>query len=232
MENLSHWHNKLLIFTLTSILVLSVFSIVSDGAVKKKWVEAYSDIRVEYNGTPLTGSDAPLLIQNKAYVPLRTLMSYFGDKEIQWDAGNRNIRIISKQNPMEAMYMSQISLRNSQITDLEDQVKDLKAQLKTAKAATMSTKTMRKVLNAAFGKYDGKTVSFSVSGNATNLTLSVVMSASDWNSFSSYDKARFLNTVCATIYADGSQATITGTVKDGSSTLKTFTVKPGQSVTL
>ncbi len=219
---------------LTAVLALSLIAGSTDAAPKKKMLEAYSDISIEYNGTDLADADGPLLINNKTYIPLRMLMNYFGDKEINWDNDLRKVRIKNKQNPMEAMYMAQISSRNAQIADLEKQVKDLKAQLAAAQttAKELNLTKLKKALNADYEDYDNRDISITVSGDSEKIRLTVSLSKTDWTAMSSSRKSALLKNICNDIWDEAEDAVIEGTIKDSSKTLASFSVKPGKTISL
>lgn len=226
--------SKILSLGMLVVLTLSLATSGSYGASKKKMLEAYEDIQIEYNGTTLTDADGPLLINNKTYIPLRMLMNYFGDKDIAWDNASRKVKVNSKQNQMEAMYMAQLSTRNSQIASLEQQVKDLKAQLAATKdTTTEDDKVMTKLskdLDDDYENYDKKDVSVSVSGTATKVNLTVKIDKADWDDFSTSEKNTFMEKICDDIWDEFSKATVDGTIKDGSKTLDSFSVKAGKDV--
>lgn len=219
---------------LAAVVALSLIAGSTYAAPKKKMLEAYSDISIEYNGTDLADADGPLLINNKTYIPLRMLMNYFGDKEINWDNDQRKVRIKNKQNPMEAMYMAQISSRNAQIAELEKQVKDLKAQLATAQttAKELNLTKLKKALNADYEDYDNRDISITVSGDSEKIRLTVSLSKTDWTAMSSSRKSALLKNICNDIWDEAEDAVIEGTIKDSSKTLASFSVKPGKTISL
>lgn len=227
---------KIMTLALTGILTVALATSGVYADPKKKMLEAFDDIQIEYNGTTLSDADGPLLINNKTYIPLRMLMTYFGDKEITWDNSNRKVKVKNKQNSADSMYMSQISTRNAQITALEKEVKDLKAQLAAAKAEAdkdeLDTSKLKKALNDDYEDYDKKDIAISVSGDTSKIKLTVTLDKSDWDDFSASKKVSFLEKICDDIWDEASKATIEGTVKDGSKALDSFTVKPGKDVSL
>lgn len=227
---------RILTLALTAALAVSLATGGVYAGSKKKMLEAYEDILIEYNGTTLTDADGPLLINNKTYIPLRMLMNYFGDKEIAWDNTNRKVKVNNKQNPMEAMYMAQLATRNAQIADLEKQVKDLKAQLATAKTETASDSLnltkLKNNLKDDYDNYDKKDISFSLSGDSSKIKMTITIDKSDWDDFTASEKTKFLNKVCSDIWDEASKATVEGTIKDGSKTLDSFTVKANKDVSL
>lgn len=225
---------KIMATVLAAALVLNLTAGSAIAAPKKKLLEAFEDIQIEYNGTTLADSDGPLLINNKTYIPLRMLMNYFGDKEITWDNASRKVKVKSKQNPMEATYMSQIATRNAQITALEKENKELKAQLAAAladvKKDELDLSKLKKALNDDYEDYDKKDINISLSGDAKKVKLTVTLKKTDWNDFSASEKVKFMEKICADIWDEASKATIEGTIKDGSKTLDSFSVKAGKDV--
>lgn len=219
---------------LTAVLTVSLLAGSTYAAPKKKMLEAYSDIAIEYNGTNLADADGPLLINDKTYIPLRMLMNYFGDKDVSWDNTQRKVRIKNKQNPMEAMYMTQLASRNAQIQDLEKQVKELKAQLATAQTASkeLNLSKLKKALNEDYEDYDKRDFSLAVSGNDDKIKLTVSVSKSDWNDMSTTKRNTLLKNICNDIWDEAEDAVIDGTIKDGTKTLASFSVKPGKTVSL
>ncbi len=230
---------KIITVSLAAVLALSLTANGAYAGSKKKMLEAFEDIQIEYNGTTLSDTDGPLLINNKTYIPLRMLMTYFGDKEISWDNTNRKVKVNSKQNQSDTMYQSQIASRNAQIAELEKQVQGLKAQLAAAKNTTDSETSdslnltkLKKSLNDDYEDYDSKDISIALSGDKSKIKLTVTMSSKDWNDFSASEKTKFLDKVCGDIWDDVSKATIAGTIKSDTKTLDSFSVKPGKDVSL
>lgn len=110
------------------LLVLAVGTAVyaAPAAVK---LTAYQGIKIFYNGTQLTGTDQPYLINNRVYVPLRLLMENFG-KGISWDGANSQVLI--SDNGASVSDLQQLA---SEIESLQKENNELKNTI-----ATLNTK--------------------------------------------------------------------------------------------
>ena len=219
-----------------SLSVVLAASLITGGAFagsQKKYLEAYDDVQIEYNGANLTGADGPLIINNKTYLPLRMLMDTFGDKSVIWDNAMRKVKIFNKQSASETGYMNQIAQRNARIAELEKEVQALKAQIATS--GTSSDKKisdLKKDLNDDYEDYDKKDIKISLSGDTSKIKLTVTLKKADWSDFSASEKENFMEKLCDDIWDEFSKATIDGTIKDGSKELDSFTVKAGKDVSL
>lgn len=225
---------RMAVMALAAVTTVALATGGTYGVSKKQMMEAYSDIQIEYNGTTLTDTDGPLLINNKTYIPLRMLMNYFGDKDVTWDNALRMVRVKSKQSAMESMYMAQITARNAQIAELEKQVKDLKAQLLLAQTTSkeLNLTKLKKALNSDYGDFEDKDITINVTGDADNITLTLTMTKADWTALSSTKKSSLLKQICNDIWDEADSATIKGNIKTSSTTLASFTVKAGKTITL
>lgn len=116
------------------LLVLAVGTAVYAAPMAVK-LTAYQGIKIFYNGTQLSGTDQPYLINNRTYVPLRLLMDNFG-KNIGWDGANNQVII---------------SDNGSSVNDLQQLQSEI-ASLQKKNSELQNTITK---LNAKVAKYEG-----------------------------------------------------------------------------
>ncbi len=104
-----------LAFMLTMVMGSSAFA----ATTTLHRVDAYSGVKIVYNGVELTGASQPYIINDTTYVPLRLLMENFGNG-IYWDALNYRV-IITSDTSKDA----QIAALQKKITELEKTIADL-----------------------------------------------------------------------------------------------------------
>lgn len=156
-----------LLVALTSILIVVFGAVTVYGASNVSTVlQAYKGVKIVYNGTTLTSTSEPYIINNTTYVPIRMLMNQFG-KDISWDATNQQVII---NNSAEEI------AKDKQIEDLKNQVTSLNAKIKGLETALGNADTTIRTIDDALNKYK-KTSSTTVttpvnSGTNTSKTLS------------------------------------------------------------
>lgn len=82
-------------------------------------VDAYSGVKIIYNGMELTGASQPYIINDTTYVPLRLIMENFGNG-VYWDA--LNYRVILTGNTSKD---AEIAALKKQIAELENTIAEL-----------------------------------------------------------------------------------------------------------
>jgi len=148
-----------LLIALASILIVVFGAVTVYGASNVSTVlQAYKGVKVVYNGTTLTSTSEPYIINNTTYVPIRMLMDKIG-KDISWDAANQQVII---NNGAEEI------AKDKQIEDLKNQVTSLNAKIKGLETALGNADTTIRTIDDTLNKYN-KTVS-STTTTTTNTT--------------------------------------------------------------
>ncbi len=156
-----------LLIALASLLIVVVGAVTVYGAPSiSTVVQAYTGVKIVYNGTTLTSTSEPYIINNTTYVPIRMLMNQFG-KDISWDATNQQV-IINNSADEKA--------KDKQIEDLKNEVTALNAKIKGLETALGNADATIRTIDDALNKYQ-KTASTSVTtpvtpGTSTGTTLS------------------------------------------------------------
>jgi hypothetical protein len=106
-------------------------------------VQAYTGVKIVYNGTTLTSTSEPYIINNTTYVPIRMLMNQFG-KDISWDGDT--MQVIIKNSAGE-------NAKDKQIEDLKNEVTALNAKIKGLETALGNADTTLRSIDDALNKY-------------------------------------------------------------------------------
>ena len=151
-----------ILVALASILIVVFGAVTVYGASNVSTVlQAYKGVKIVYNGTALSSTSEPYIINNTTYVPIRMLMDKIG-KDISWDAANQQVII---NNGAEEI------AKDKQIEDLKNQVTSLNAKIKGLETALGNADTTIRTIDDTLKKYN-KTVSptTTTTTNTTNTT--------------------------------------------------------------
>ncbi|HPF20299.1 MAG TPA: copper amine oxidase N-terminal domain-containing protein [Syntrophomonas sp.] len=156
-----------LLIALASLLIVVFGAVTVYGAPSVSTVvQAYTGVKIVYNGTTLTSTSEPYIINNTTYVPIRMLMNQFG-KDISWDGDT--MQVIIKNSAGE-------NAKDKQIEDLKNEVTALNAKIKGLETALGNADTTLRSIDDALDKYQktaGTAVTTPVTpGISTGSTLS------------------------------------------------------------
>lgn len=222
-------------FTLITLVLLLVAAVAIppvQAASLEKMLKANYGVQILYNNQVLTSTNQPFIVDGTTYVPLRMLMDSFGDKQIAWDNTARRVLISSSTSQVETMYMQQIASRNAQITELQNKVKTLEAQLAAKSTSDVDLDDLEGDLNDDYEDFEDLDLSITLSGDEDKITLKVSIDETDWDTLTASEKEDFLQDVCDDIWREAEDADISGTVKDGTKTLDSFSVEADDDVSL
>ncbi|MFJ9498460.1 stalk domain-containing protein [Brevibacillus centrosporus] len=115
------------------ILTAGLFPASSDAQVAKKNLTAnYNNIKVLYNGSQVSTTIEPFIVNGTTYIPLRMMAGVF-NKDITWDGTNYTINVKDQADPgyesMLAQKDAEIERLKSQIDDLNDEIDGLEDDL-------------------------------------------------------------------------------------------------------
>lgn len=214
------------------LLVITVMMVPGvSAATVEQYLKASYGVQILYNNQVLSSTAKPFIVNGTTYVPLRMLMESFGDKQISWDGATSRVIITSGLSQTEAMYMQQISSRNAQITELQNKVKSLEAQLATASTA-VDLDDLEDDLNDDYEDYEGLDITITVSGDSEDITVKLDVDKDDWNALTLAKRENLLQDICDDIWDEAPKADISGSIKDGSTSVDTFSVDAGDDVSL
>ena len=218
---------RLVLITALVLIVATLAAPAAQAATIEKYLKAAYGVQIVFNGTTLSSTNQPFIVNGVTYVPLRMLMDSFGDKQISWDGPNNKVIIASSTSPMESVYMQQITSRNAQIATLQAQVKALEAKL--AAAGDVDLDDLEDELNDT---YEDDDVTITLSGDEEEVTLKIAIDEEDWDALSDSEKEDLLQDICDDIWEEADEADISGTVKDGTKELDSFDVEADDDVSL
>ena len=116
-----------LVFIFTMVIGAAAFGAYT--SVQK--VEAYSGVKVFFNGKEVINPDQPFIINDRTYVPLRMIMELVGSG-VTWDAANYRVmltggasdsELIAKNAELRTEKNGKLKGKQQQIWTIEDDVK-------------------------------------------------------------------------------------------------------------
>ncbi|MDP4096237.1 copper amine oxidase N-terminal domain-containing protein [Paenibacillus sp. P96] len=246
---------KPVIITAVSALAVSAALLTQPtyAAQATKTIKAvYNNIAIVYNGNtvPSDASTEPFMINGTTYLPLRMVGTAL-DKKVTWDGSNKRVVIEDNAAPVDN---STVTALNNQINTLNQQLTAAKseaatkdatiAQLQKDKAAlqaqidsnknnnnnnnsSSNISDLEDDLNDDFGNYEDTDSEIVLSGNKDKVTLRVNVDKKGWDKLSSSKKTNLIQDIVDDIRDTYKDATISGTVRDDSSsdTLSTISVR-------
>ena len=156
-------YKKDLLIALASLLIVVLGAVSVFGASNVSTVlQAYTGVKIVYNGTTLTSASQPYIINNTTYVPISILMNQFG-KDISWDAANQQVIINNSADEID---------KDKQIADLKNQVTTLNAKISGLETALGNADTTIRSIDEALSKYSKTTTSSTTTTTDANTTIS------------------------------------------------------------
>jgi len=181
----------LMVFAVTVCMVCFSGTLVMAAPSTPVNVQAYSGVKIIYNGKELTDASQPYIINSTTYIPLRMLMNNFG-KNVAWDSVNN--RVIITDGSADAAKEAQITQLKNTITTLNAKIAQLEAQLEEDEE-DIKTSDIKKTLEDEFEKL-GKDyfndsgielASVSVSGDEDEITFTLKVDFGDANKYDSLE---------------------------------------------
>ena len=106
-----------LVFVFTMVIGATAFA--AWTSVQK--VDAYSGVKVFFNGQEVRNPNQPLIINDSTYVPLRMIMELVGTG-VTWDAANYRVMLTGAS-------AGQLTAKDSEIADLKKEIQELQKEL-------------------------------------------------------------------------------------------------------
>jgi len=105
------------------VVLVFVFTMVIGATAFGAWtsvqkVDAYSGVKVYFNGQEVINPDQPLIINDRTYVPLRMIMELVGSG-VTWDAANYRVMLTGQSSSAKDV---EIAALKKQITQLENKI--------------------------------------------------------------------------------------------------------------
>ncbi|MDR7314855.1 stalk domain-containing protein [Brevibacillus nitrificans] len=108
------------------ILTAGLFPASSDAQVAKKNLTAnYNNIKVLYNGSQVSTTIEPFIVNGTTYIPLRMMADVF-NKDITWDGTNYTINV---KDTADTGYQAEIAMKDAEIARLKSQIDDLNDEI-------------------------------------------------------------------------------------------------------
>lgn len=146
-----------LLLLLTGVLMFTLGAASTGTAystTSMQTVQAVSGVKILYNGTELTDTSQPYIINNTTYVPLRMLMNHFGDKTTTWDSAGYRVLITDNSNSLK----QQLAQKGAELANVKAKLRELLQEIEnsgttdsTSYSNDISTSDIQETLNDAFG---------------------------------------------------------------------------------
>ncbi|ATW26016.1 copper amine oxidase N-terminal domain-containing protein [Candidatus Formimonas warabiya] len=215
---------KKIIAIMVAVLVLSLsFSTTSFAASISATLNAqFKALKILLNGQQVTMESQPIIVNGSTYLPLRAFANLF-NKNVDWNATLQQVTITDKPDNLVTSLQAQIKEKDNQILVLQTQL--------AAKSGGKSLSDMEKQLNRDYEDYEKMDVSITLSGSTSKITVKVdIGDEDDWDDLSSTKQTKLLQYIADDLNDEYDDPDISGTVRDGSTTLKTFTVNSSGTV--
>ena len=194
-------------------------------------------IKVYVNGSLVSLTDNPIMVNNRVYVPVRA-MSQILNKNVDWDNSAYAVKVTDKQ---DAATDAKVKELENTITQLKNQLAEKDMQYTILKAQydalveeskTKSLSDMEKQLNKSYGKYKNVKFDISLSGKETDITVAIGVDLDDyedeWDDLSNSKKTSYLQSIVDDLLEEYEDADIEGYIFDSSTKSKpklvTFTI--------
>jgi len=140
----------------------------------------FKNIQIIVDGMEAKSTDAePFIVDNRVFVPLRTVSEALGAK-VHWDSASSKVIINSDTSEIEALQLqlaekqSRINELESQVSQLQDQVASLQAELDKKNSKKSDVSDLEDELKDEFDELeDVKIKSISLSGDEDELTVKI-----------------------------------------------------------
>lgn len=237
------FRNNKKILTLTISALILFFAFASTGyadSIRTTLTAQFASFKITMNDKLVIPKDSlgnpvsPLLVNDTTYLPIRAFGDLF-NKNVDWNNTLKQISIKDKPDTDITGLKAQIKDKDDQIASLKAQVKDkdnqiviLKAQLLANESAATTLSDMQAQLNKNYKDYENLKVAIALSGTTSKVVVNVdIGSATAWSNLASSKQTRLIQNIADDINNVFTKPTISGTVKEGSKILNSFTVKVG-----
>ncbi|NLB52674.1 MAG: hypothetical protein GX808_07025 [Syntrophomonadaceae bacterium] len=172
-----------LVFVFTMVLGSSAFA--NWTSVQK--VDAYSGVKIFYNGQQVLNPTQPLIINDTTYVPLRMIMELVGTG-VTWDALNYRVMLTGAGS-------KELAAKDKEIAELKDKIKQLENTVAKSKGGDLDEieEDLIDIFEDAGDEYfddDRIKVTFALSGDEDDLAYTIKL---DFDRSREYDDLSDVN---------------------------------------
>lgn len=206
-----------------SILALSLgFTGAADAATNTLSVQ-FKNLKIYFNGQLASLGTQPLIVNGSTYLPVRAISTLF-NKTINWDAATQTITIKDGEDAVLTGLRNQILVKDAQILSLQTQ---LAAAKKTSSSSSSSSGDLDETEEYLNDEYvdDNDLDDITLGGDEDDIVLTVKMDENDvFDDLDSDEVVDLIQDMVDDILDDFEDASITGKIKDGTTTLASFIV--------
>jgi hypothetical protein len=238
MKLLSNKKMVLVAFVLVIALTLGLMGTAFGAEVIKV-------IRVYANGKLLSMPEAPVMIKDRVYVPVRAMSEVLG-KNVHWDGPSYSVVVTDREDAATGEKVKEleatIAQLKAQLSEKDMQYIILKAQYDALleEGKTMSFADMEKQLNKEYDEYRNIDFDITLSGKESDIVVEIAVELDDfkseWNKLSDSRTTTYLQNIVDTLLNEYKDADIEGYIYDSSirsnPKLVTFTLNSKDKVQL
>ena len=166
-------YKKMSVVVAVMIFVISITSISLAAPTAKNLKAYYNNIRVFRNGSQVSISTQPFIVDGTPYVPLRAISELL-EKDVTWDQSTYTVGINDKPGSSSTELYNQIYNYQLQISQLESKIKDLESKLdKKEESSSMTIKELQKQLNKDYGTYKKIDFDINLTEKKSSITVKI-----------------------------------------------------------
>jgi hypothetical protein len=166
-------YKKMSVVVAVMIFVISITSISLAAPTAKNLKAYYNNIRVFRNGSQVSISTQPFIVDGTTYVPLRAISELL-EKDVTWDQSTYTVGINDKPGSSSTELYNQIYNYQLQISQLESKIKDLESKLdKKEESSSMTIKELQKQLNKDYGTYKKIDFDINLTEKKSSITVKI-----------------------------------------------------------
>jgi hypothetical protein len=210
------------------VLTAGLFPAGSSAQVGTKNLQAkYNNIKVLYNGSQVSTTIEPFIVNGTTYIPLRMMAGVF-NKDITWDGTTYTINVKDQADQQQAAQLAakdaqiraleeKIDSLNEEISDLEDELDDDSNNDDDELDDRLSD--LEDTLNEDFGDFEDLEWDFTVTGDdeddiEVEIEIDFAEYEDDYNDLSESDLETLVEDVVDAVWDEFEDADVTGTIVD------------------
>ena len=166
-------YKKLSVVVAVMIFVISITSIGFAAPTPKNLKAYFNNIKIFRNGSQVSISTQPFIVDGTTYVPLRAISELL-EKDVTWDQSTYTVGINDKPGSSSTELYNQIYNYQLQISQLESKIKDLESKLdKKEESSSMTIKELQKQLNKDYGTYKKIDFDINLTEKKSSITVKI-----------------------------------------------------------